>query len=192
MPSACQTRQGNRPRPGRSPRPGRPTRWRPACTALLLLAGCAGAGDRPAAPAASDAPAPPAAAAAAPGAENPAGPEDGTRPGRAAADWGVQVLGIHRSAGGHMLDFRYRITDPQRAAVFLDRSVRPYLIDQASGRVMQVPVPAKVGPLRQTSPTPRTDRTYFMMFANPGRFITPGSRVTVAVGDCRLEDLIVE
>jgi hypothetical protein len=35
-------------------------------------------------------------------------------------------------------------------------------------------------------------RTYFALFANPGRQIEAGDKVTVVIGDFRAEDLIVE
>ena len=111
---------------------------------------------------------------------------------RHAAEWGMEVLGLTTSAAGYMLDFRYRVTDPDKALSFMDRQEKPYLIDQATGVRLFVPSPPKVGPLRQTSRKPVAGRTYFVLFANPGRIIKPGDTVTVAVGDCRFENLIVQ
>lgn len=93
-----------------------------------------------------------------------------------------------------MLDFRYRVVDPQRALPLVERGVDPYLIDQESGGVVTVPNTAKVGPLRQTTKygEPKPDRVYFILFSNPGRFIEPGSKVTVVIGDFRASDLVVE
>ena len=107
-------------------------------------------------------------------------------------EWGVEPLSLRLSAAGYMLDFRYRIIDPEKASPFMDRAVKPCLVHQATGARMFVPNPPKVGSLRQTSRAPRTDRTYFMVFANPARFIKVGDRVTLALGDCKLENLMVE
>ena len=106
-------------------------------------------------------------------------------------EWGVRVLQIRLSAEGYMLDFRYRVVDAEKTAPLFDRKTKPYLIDQATGAKFLVPEPPKVGALRTTRP-PTTDRNYFIIFANPGKYIKKGNRVTVVIGDFRAENLIVE
>lgn len=106
-------------------------------------------------------------------------------------DWGIEILAIRQSAAGYMLDMRYKVIDAEKAIPIFDRKVRPYLIDQASGAKFAVPNPPKTGPLR-TSDRPQAGRNYFIFFANPGRFIKPGSKVTVVIGDFRAENLTVE
>ena len=105
--------------------------------------------------------------------------------------WGIEIIGLRRSAGGYMLDFRYKVVDPEKAAGLFKREDKPYLIDQASGRKFLVPNPPKVGPMR-TSNNLQADRNYFVMFGNPGTFIQPGNKVTIVIGDFRAEDLVVE
>jgi len=105
--------------------------------------------------------------------------------------WGVQVVGIRMSAAGQMLDFRYRVVDPVKAAPLFVRKTKPYLIDLKSGASLVVPVPAKTGPLRSSN-TPLAGRTYFMFFGNAGKLVQPGNRVTVVVGDFRAENLTVQ
>ena len=104
--------------------------------------------------------------------------------------WGIQITGIRQTAAGHMLDFRYRVVDSDKARPLFLRQTKPYLIDQASGKVLAVPTTAKVGPLR-TSDKPREGRIYWMFFANPG-VVKAGSKVTVVIGDFKAEDLTVE
>jgi hypothetical protein len=120
--------------------------------------------------------------------ENDLNQADSARPDE---EWGIEPLGVMLSAAGHILDFRYRVTDPEKALAFMERGIKPYLVNQETGAKAFVPRPPKVGPMRQTSRQPSTDRTYFIFFANPGRFIKPGDKVTVAVGECRIEDLVV-
>jgi len=48
--------------------------------------------------------------------------------------WGVKILGVRLSAAGHLLDFRYRVTDPEKAVPLFHRKTKPYLVDEASGR----------------------------------------------------------
>ena len=90
-----------------------------------------------------------------------------------------------------MLDFRYRVLDPRKAAPVLDRSKQPRLIDEATGAVNLVPTSPTVGPLRQTSVAPEAGRIYYQFFANPAASIEPGDLVTVEVGEFRIEHLVV-
>ena len=107
--------------------------------------------------------------------------------------WGVKVESLRISAAGNLLDFRYRIIDPEKASYLVDRRNKPYLIDQTSGKVLSVPTTAKVGPLRQTVRygLPKKDRVYFILFGNH-HIIKPGNKVTVVIGDFRAENLVVE
>ena len=108
--------------------------------------------------------------------------------------WGIEIVGIRLSAAGYMLDFRYRVIEPEKAASILDPKVKPYLIDQKSGVKCAVPNVGKVGTLRQTSRSagkPQGGRAYLVVFANPGRSVTAGNKVTVVIGDFWAEDLIV-
>ena len=105
--------------------------------------------------------------------------------------WGVELAGIRPSAAGYMLDFRFWVRDAERAAPLFDRGTKPYLVDEATGAKFLVPNPPKVGPLRTSDP-PKEGRRYFIFFANPGRLIEPGRRVTVVIGDFRAEHLVVE
>ncbi|MFA5352827.1 MAG: hypothetical protein WC291_01225 [Thermodesulfovibrionales bacterium] len=90
-----------------------------------------------------------------------------------------------------MLDFRYRVIDPVKAAPLFNRKERTYLLDQATGAKFLVPSAPKVGALRTTRP-PQADRNYFALFANPGGFVKKGNKVTVVIGDFKAEDLIVQ
>jgi len=106
--------------------------------------------------------------------------------------WGIKILSIRQSANGYMLDFRYRVIDPDKASLLLSRKEKPYLVDQASGARFMVPSAPKVGPLRQTAVKPIADRNYFILFANPGKYVKVGNKVTVVIGEFRTENLVVE
>ena len=105
--------------------------------------------------------------------------------------WGIEVQEIRLSAAGYMLDFRYKVVDPDKAVPILRRPVESYVVDQSSGRKLLVPRPPKVGSLRQTTLKPEAGRIYFTIFANPGKFVKPGNKITVAIGDMQIEDLVV-
>lgn len=105
---------------------------------------------------------------------------------------GIKVDGIRLSAAGYMLDFRYRVLDPVKAAPLLDRKIQPYLLDEASGARLAVPDSPKVGRLRTTSRNKVIPgRNYYILFANPGRYLQAGSKVTLVAGDARISDLTV-
>jgi hypothetical protein len=110
----------------------------------------------------------------------------------AGADLGIRVESLRLTAADHLLDLRYRITDPVRAEALFSRKTDIQLIDSASGARLAVPNTAKLGRLRQVAQRDKTERSYFMLFANPGHAIRPGARLTLVVGDTRLEGLRVE
>lgn len=105
-------------------------------------------------------------------------------------NWGIEVIAIRLSAAGHMIDFAYRVVDSEKAAALLQKQVKPYLIDQASGAKMTVPR-TRLGPMRQTAVLPQADRNYRILFANGG-MVKTGSKVTVVIGDLRIENLVVD
>ena len=108
--------------------------------------------------------------------------------------WGIEIVGIRPTAAGTMLDFRYRVIDPDRALPLLDRTRKATLVIESSGEELAVPIPPKVGPMRQTVryEEATSGRIYFIFFANPGRRVTAGEKVSVVIGDFRVEHLIVQ
>lgn len=105
---------------------------------------------------------------------------------------GIEIVALRETAEGHMLDFRFRVLDAEKCKPFFDKKIKPALFDQKSGKNLQVPVTAKLGPMRPTSKNPpRVGTTYWMFFGNPG-LVKAGDKVTIVLGDHRIEDLIVE
>ena len=105
--------------------------------------------------------------------------------------WGIEITSIRMAVAGHMVDFRYRVLDPVKAETLFVRKNKPYLIDQASQKVLAVPNLGKVGPLR-TSNKPQEGRIYWMFFGNGRGLVRPGSKVAVVIGDFRAENLVVQ
>jgi hypothetical protein len=104
--------------------------------------------------------------------------------------WGIEIESLRISAASYLLDFRYRVIDAEKARPLFKRSTKPVLIDQASGARFSVPRTAKIGPLR-SSDEPIAGRIYAMLFANRGKSVKPGDKVTVEIGEFRAEDLVV-
>lgn len=105
---------------------------------------------------------------------------------------GIEVVGLTSSATGYMLDFRYRILDADKAQPLMDPQIKPILIHEKTGAQFSVPNPPKVGALRQRSPEPQANRVFFILFANPGRYVKHGDEVTIVFNDYRIEHLVVE
>jgi hypothetical protein len=105
--------------------------------------------------------------------------------------WGVDILGVRRVSSGYMLRFDYRVLDPAKAAALSDHAARPYLIDEATHTALAVPAMENVGELRQTGSTV-PNRTYYVIFGNPGGLVKRGGKVTLVVGNLRAEGLVVD
>lgn len=106
-------------------------------------------------------------------------------------NWGVEIIGVKPVSSGYMLAFKYRVLDPEKAKLLNDRQTRAFLRDEATGNVLSVPAMENVGELR-TGAAPVADRTYFMIFGNPGRLVKSGSRVSVVAGALHVDGLIVD
>lgn len=105
--------------------------------------------------------------------------------------WGIELVAMRSTAAGHMVDFRYRVLDAEKAAPLFKRQIKPYLIHQTSGKALGVPNTAKIGSLRNSN-TPQNGRTYWMFFGNHQRLVQKGDMVTVAIGEFRAADIEVE
>lgn len=105
--------------------------------------------------------------------------------------WGVEIVRLNLTAHGHMVDFRFRVLDPGKAKPLLDRNVSAHLVDEATGKALAVPDAPKTGRLRNKG-TPETGRVYFVLFQNQGGLLEKGDRVSVVIGDFRVEGLTVE
>jgi hypothetical protein len=108
--------------------------------------------------------------------------------------FGVALQGIRLSANGYVVDFRYRVLDADKALPLVDRTKKAFLLHQPSGMALAVPEAPTIGPLRQTEKfgKPQAGRTYVVLFANAGKLVQAGDRVTVVIGDFRVPDLVVQ
>jgi hypothetical protein len=105
--------------------------------------------------------------------------------------WGIEIVSIRLSASDYMLDFRYRVIDPEKAHMFTQKQIKPYLIDQATGNKLAVAT-TRLGPMRQTAVRPVSGRNYAILFGNTNKVVKVGSKITVVIGDFKVENLVVE
>lgn len=104
---------------------------------------------------------------------------------------GIRVDRVQLASSGYMIDFRYWVTDADKAWALFRDSTRRELIHEATGAKMIVPAPAYVGPMSQTSEKPKKDRRYFLFFGNPGSYVKSGDAVTIFIGDVEIGPLQV-
>jgi hypothetical protein len=88
-----------------------------------------------------------------------------------------------------MIDLRFRVVDPAKAAPLVKRGAKQpsFLVHEASGRTLSVPS-TKVGTLRQMTHDPKAGRIYFSLFDNP-EVAKPGDRLTLVIGGSRFPGL---
>ena len=113
------------------------------------------------------------------------------KPNPLAETWGIEITALRMTAYNHMVDFRFRVLDAEKANPLFVRQTKPYLLDQKTGKVLAVPNTAKIGPLRNSN-TPQEGRIYWMFFGNHTGLIKQGSAVTVVIGEFKVENLVVE
>jgi hypothetical protein len=105
---------------------------------------------------------------------------------------GIAVEKVGLAAGGLMLDLRYRITDPSKAARMLTRKSSLWIEDQKSGRKLFVPDSSKIGKLRQVPAAGASERIYWMLFSNSSGVVRRGDLVTLRIDDVRIDNIRVQ
>jgi len=107
--------------------------------------------------------------------------------------WGVELLGMRLTTAGYMLDFRFRVMDADKALPLFDHRIKPHIVAERSNIKLPVPMAAKVGAFRPTNrgKNIKADKTYYMIFGNPDRHVKVGEKVTVVIGDFKVEHLMV-
>lgn len=130
------------------------------------------------------------------GLEPQAAPDSGTQAlaQEVQSNYGIVIEGLRLTSAGSMLDFRYRVLDPVRAAPLLNGKVQLYLLDELRGAKLGVPDTPVLGRIRQTARNNKIieNRTYFVMFGNPGKAARSGDRLTLLLGEAKITDLTVQ
>ncbi len=106
-------------------------------------------------------------------------------------NWGVEIIGVRRVSSGYMLRLSYRVVDVDKARPLFDKKVRPFVIDEVTGARLAVPAMENIGELRQTA-APVADRDYFMIFGNPEKLVRSGGRISIVLGDLRIDGFTVD
>ena len=104
---------------------------------------------------------------------------------------GVSDMRARRTNAGNLIRFSYRVTNAELAKALTDKGATPFMVGHTSHAMLEVPVMDKVGPLRQST-RPEEGKEYWMVFSNKGDVIKVGERVSVVIGQFRVDGLLVE
>ncbi|MCP4455169.1 MAG: hypothetical protein GY809_27215 [Planctomycetes bacterium] len=120
-------------------------------------------------------------------------PVDSEQARKLAEQWGVKLISLNLTSAGFMMDFRFRVLDADKALSLFDHRIKPYVVVERSNIKLPVPMAAKVGAMRPTNrgKNIKADKNYYMIFANPDRHVKRGEKVTVIIGDFKVEHLRV-
>jgi hypothetical protein len=120
-------------------------------------------------------------------------PVDPEQAEKLAEQWGVKLISLNLTSAGFMMDFRFRVLDVSKALSLFDHRIKPYVVAERSNIKLPVPMAAKVGAMRPTNrgKNIKADKNYYMIFANPDRHVKNGEKVTVIIGDFKVEHLTV-
>lgn len=100
-----------------------------------------------------------------------------------AARTGIRVTLLGVTAQGGMIEFRYQVVDPDKASLILhDPAKRPVLVAEDSEVTL-----AMVSRPHSHKAELRAGGTYFFLMANTRNAVHDGTKVTVIIGDARLE-----
>lgn len=100
---------------------------------------------------------------------------------------GVEIVRVAVTAGGGMLDLRYRVLNPDKAAVVHDADHPPAVIHEPTGTSVDRPWMPHHG-----SKAMHMAVIYYELLINPGGVVKRGDAVTVAIGGARLPHVIVQ
>lgn len=100
--------------------------------------------------------------------------------------YGIHVTMLALTAGGGVVDFRFQITDPEKAEFYMhgDYEDLPVLLVEDNGTLIK--------PREHTHNTGyEFGRTYYTIYNNPGGVVKTGTSVTIIIGDLHLSNVIV-
>ena len=105
-----------------------------------------------------------------------------------AARYGIDVNLIAVTAAGGLIEFRYQVVDPDKAARLLhDATLAPAFVVEETGETLVMSSP----PHRHGSEL-RLGGTYYFLMANAHNAVHRGTKLTLVIGDLRIEHLTAE
>lgn len=99
---------------------------------------------------------------------------------------GVEITRVAVSGDGGLVDLRFKVIDPNRAATLHDARTPPAVVDEKTGLVVH-----QLLMNHAHSGAFKPGVTYYLVFENPGNWVRRGGRVTVLLGDAQVEHVQV-
>ena len=99
---------------------------------------------------------------------------------------GVRLTRVAVTGDGGLLDLRFQVVDPDKAAAIHDQATPPAIVAEDSGLFLDglLMGHSHSGPFK-------TAVTYYLLFENDGNLVDRGSRVTVLLGDVQVQHVVV-
>ncbi len=102
-----------------------------------------------------------------------------------AARYGIDVSLVAVTAAGGLLELRYQVVDPDKADRLIhDSALAPALVVETTGATLVMSSPP-----HHHGTELQLGGTYFFLMANARNAVHRGDRVTLVIGDARLEHL---
>jgi hypothetical protein len=100
---------------------------------------------------------------------------------------GVKIVHVAITGGGGLIDLRYQVVDPDKAAAVHDEATPPAIVDETTHVVVNSLL---MGHLH--AGVYKTGVTYYLVFENPGNLVQRGSRVSVLLGEAQVQHVPVQ
>lgn len=95
--------------------------------------------------------------------------------------WGVEPIHARVTANGYMIEFRYKVLDPEKALILSDRKDFPYMVSLKSRAKLSVPYFPTVGYVKSNRGFLHKGRNYSAIFSNENRHMLRGDQVKIQV-----------
>ena len=107
-------------------------------------------------------------------------------------DWGIKPVHARVTADGYMIEFRYKVIDPDKAVIMSDRKDFPSMLSMKSKARLAVPYFPTVGYVKSNRKFLHKDRNYSALFSNENRHLLRGDQVKIQVKDQISEALTLQ
>ena len=98
-------------------------------------------------------------------------------------EWGIEPIHARVTANGFMIEFRYKVVDPEKATILSDRKRFPYMLSMKSRAKLSVPYFPTVGFIKSNRKFLHPGKNYTAMFSNEGTHMLRGDQVRIQVRD---------
>ena len=100
--------------------------------------------------------------------------------------YGIRVTLLAVTAAGGIVDFRFRVVDAEKARRWITYlKLSPDLVVEGAGVTLEGPAEVRVGEIV-------ANRIYWLLFPNTRGVVTPGTPVSVRIGELQLEPIIAQ